>query len=249
MSTAGTGADPGAAGGGSDTPFKVFKTESEFQEHINATEAKARQIAERRIKSVTADERATMDAMAAELEARKQRDLEAEGNYAKAKEALEKSAAERVAKEAEKRTKAEAALRKTVIEDQLKALAAVHGAYDPEDVVVRLKDRITLDDEYAVRVLDASGGSVQDGVTMEQAVIDLLKLKPHLVKATGGGKGSGAAGGASLGSGFTGTPSQREAQERLARAADALKANPGALHLRSEYLAAQQAANAAKVAS
>jgi hypothetical protein len=85
-----TGAEAGATG----EPFKVFQTQAEFDAHA----AKIRHEAERKARTVSADERATMDAMAADLETRKQRDLEAAGNYDKAKQAIEAAAKERVDK-------------------------------------------------------------------------------------------------------------------------------------------------------
>ena len=57
----------GAASGGAAKPFRIFTTEDEFNAHA----AKIRHEAERKARTVTADERATMDAMTAELEARK----------------------------------------------------------------------------------------------------------------------------------------------------------------------------------
>lgn len=243
-STVDTGAHGSDDAGGSK-PFKVFQTQADFDAHAAGIRAAVERKASR---SATPDPE--LDTLRAENESLKQAELERQGKYEEAKAAVEKKWSGETEKERAKRTKAEAALRKTVIEDQLKALASVHGAYDPEDVVVRLKDRIVLDDDYQVGVRGTDAvGAVQDGVTMEQAVIDLLKAKPHLAKATWGGKGSGAAGGASLVSGYTGTPSQREAQERLAAAEAALKANPASVPLRSAYLAAQQAVSAAKVAS
>ena len=103
------------------------------------------------------------------------------------------------------------------------------------------------DSRVGVRGTDAEG-AVQDGVTMEQAVIDLLKSKPHLAKATGGGKGSGAAGGASLAGGFTGSPSQREAQEKLAAAATRVKDNPNDHGAVADYMRAQAELKQASVA-
>lgn len=216
--------DPGATGaaaGGTAQPFKVFATEADFNAHA----AKIRHEAERKARNSGADA-AEIDAIKAELEQRRQADLEAQGKYAEAKAALEKAAEARVAKELAARTKAESALRKTVIEDQLKALAEAKGAYSAEDVVLRLKDRILLDGEYQVRVSDAPGGTVQDGLTMEQAVVELLKANPHLAKASGAGQSAGAQGGKNLGGSFNGTPSQREAQAKVEAAKQALRERP-----------------------
>jgi hypothetical protein len=211
----------GATAGATTEPFKVFQTQAEFDAHA----AKIRHEAERKARNSGAD-LAELDTMKAELEQRRQADLEAKGKYEEAKQAIEKAATARADKETAARTKAETALRKAVIEDQLKALAEAKGAYNAADVVLRLKDCIVLDAEYQVRVSDAPGGTVQDGLTMEQAVIDLLKTNPHLAKAPQRGQSAGAAGGASLGGSFSGTPSQREAHAKVEAALARVKANP-----------------------
>lgn len=226
----------GAAAGESGSPFKVFATEAEFNAHA----AKIRHEAERKARNTGADA-AELDSLKAELEQRRQADLEAKGKYEEAKANIEKLAKAEAAKEAALRQKAEAALRKTIVEDQLRALALAHGAYDPDDVVVRIKDRIAFDADYHVGVYDAPGGTVQDGLTMEQAVIELLKAKPHLAKASGAGTSAKAAGGASLGSSFTGTPSQREAVQRVEDAKARVKANPHDHVAVADFIRAQQA--------
>lgn len=219
-----TPGDPGATGaaaGGTAQPFRVFATEADFNAHA----AKIRHEAERKARN-TGGDTAELDAMKAELEQRRQADLEAKGQYEQAKAAIEKAAAVRAEKAEQAKTKAESALHRVVVADQLKALAEAKGAYSADDVVLRLKDRIVLDGEYQVRVSDAPGGTVQDGLTMEQAVVELLKANPHLAKASGAGSSAGAQGGKSLGGSFTGTPTQREAQAKIEAAKAAVKANP-----------------------
>lgn len=211
----------GAAAGEPTTPFKVFQTQAEFDAHA----AKIRHEAERKARNSGADV-AELDTIKAELEQRRQADLEAKGKYEEAKQAIEKAANARAEKEATGRTKAEAALRKAVIEDQLKALAEAKGAYNAADVVLRLKDCIVLDSDYQVRVSDAPGGTVQDGLTMEQAVLDLLKANPHLAKPSQSGRSAGASGGASFVGAFSGSPSQRDAQAKYDAALARVKANP-----------------------
>jgi hypothetical protein len=234
--------DPGATGaaaGGTGQPFKVFATKEDFDAHS----AKIRHEAERKARNTGADA-AELDSLKAELEQRRQADLEAKGKYEEAKANIEKLAKAETAKEAAGRTKAEAALRKTIIEDQLRALAEAKGAYSAEDVVVRLKDRIGLDADYKVCVYDAPGGAVQDGLTMEQAIVDLLKANPHLAKAAGAGSSARAAGGASLGGSFSGTPSQREAQQQLEAARKRVEANPHDHQAVADFLRAQKAVKA-----
>jgi hypothetical protein len=226
MADGSTGTTSVTAAGGAGTPFRVFTTQEEFDQYTNGIEAKGRQIAERRIKTATASEVAELEAARVALQAHEQKDLEAKGNYEKAKQTIEKTAAEQVDKAKAALAKAQAVARKHLVSERLKNLALANGAYDPEDIIARLEPRIVVDEDYQVHVSDAPGGAVQDGVTMEQAVIDLLKSKPHLAKAAGAGRGAGAAGGASLAGSFSGTPSQREAQAKYDAALARLKANP-----------------------
>ena len=209
--------------GGAAQPFRVFATEDEFNAHA----AKIRHEAERKARGLASDERAKLDELNAELEQRRQRDLEAAGNYDKAKQALEAAAKERIDKAQAAADKARAALQAHIVEKELRALALAHGAYDPEDVIARLAPRVALDEDFQVRVSDAPGGPVQDGLTMEQAVADLLKSKPHLAKAAGTGTGAGARGGASMGGTFSGSPSQREAQQHVEAAMARVREKPG----------------------
>jgi hypothetical protein len=220
-----TPGDPGAHGGenaGGTKPFRVFATEDEFNAHA----AGIRAAAERKVKAVLPDERAKLDALEAELAQHKQRDLEAQGNYEQAKAAIQKAAEDRIAKEQAAREKAIAALRKHLVDAQLRALAEAKGAYNPLDVVAHLKDCITLDEDFNVRVSDAPGGTVQDGVSLEQAVVTLLKNNPHLARATGSGSGSGASGGKSVSGAMSGSPAVREAQARYEEAVKRVAAHP-----------------------
>lgn len=198
--TAQAGADASDIGG---TPFRVFNSQAEF----DAFSAGIRQAAERKARNVSADERAQMDAMAAELEQRKQRDLEAAGNYDKAKQALESAAQARITAAEKKLERAQAVARKALIEEQIGTLALKHGAYDTDTIAALLSARVSLDDDYNVVISD--GTKTLDGVTLEQAVVDLLKAKPHLAKASAG-RGAGATGGASLATSLSSTPAVRE---------------------------------------
>ena len=218
--------DAGAHGSdnaGGSKPFKVFATQEEFDAHAAGIRAAAERTAK---KAVSGDERAKMEALEAELAERKQRDLEAQGNYEQAKAAIQKAAEAAVIKERETREKAVAALRAHLVDAQLKALAEAKGAYNAADVVAHLKDRIGLDDDFRVRVYDAPGGAVQDGISLEAAVVDLLKANPHLAKATGMGSGSGAGGGKSVSGGLTGSPAQKAAQATYDEALKRAQANP-----------------------
>jgi hypothetical protein len=234
--TAEAGAHGSEIAGGSK-PFRIFLTEDEFNSHA----AGIRAAAERKAKQVTPDERAKLDALEAELAGHKQRDLEAQGNYEQAKAAIQKAAEDRIAKEQATREKATQALRKHLVDAQLRALAEAKGAYNPLDVVAHLKDRIGLDDEFEVRVYDAPGGKVQDGVSLEAAVVDLLKANPHLAKATGMGSGAGAGGGKSVQSAMSGSPAVREAQAKYDEAMKAAQANPQSSALTGAVLAAKAA--------
>lgn len=236
--------DPGAHGSekaGGTVPFKVFATEEEFNAHA----AGIRAAAERKAKVIGADV-AKLEQMETELEERRRRDLEAQGHYEKAKEALQKSADERVAKEQARAEKAVAALRRHLVDAQLRAVAEAKGAYNPMDVVAHLKDRIGLDEDFNVRVSDAPGGAVQDGVSLEAAVVALLKENPHLAKATALGTGAGAGGGKSVSSALAGSPAVREAQARYDAALQAAAANPANAALIDAVMAAKRALKAAQ---
>lgn len=241
-----TPGDPGAHGSdkaGGSVPFKVFATEEEFNAHA----AGIRAAAERKAKVIGADV-AKLEQLETELEERRRRDLEAQGHYEKAKEALQKSADERVSREQARAEKAVAALRKHLVDAQLRAVAEAKGAYNPIDVVAHLKDRITLDEDFNVRVSDAPGGAVQDGVSLEAAVVALLKENPHLAKATAMGTGAGAGGGRSVSSAMAGSPAVREAQATYDAAMVAAKANPANAALVDAVMAAKHALKAAQTA-
>lgn len=230
----------GAASGGAAKPFRIFTTEDEFNAHA----AKIRHEAERKARGVTSDERAKLEAIEAELESRKVADLERERNYTEAMTLREKQASEKVSKAEASAQKARAAMQAHIVDKELRALALAHGAYDPEDIIARLAPRVALDDDYQVRVYDAPGGTVQTDTSMEQAVIELLKSKPHLAKAAGSGTSAGARGGASLGSSFSGTPSQREAQARVEAAKAKVQQNPNDHTAVAEFIRAQQSLKA-----
>jgi hypothetical protein len=215
-------ADAGAHGSddaGGTKPFRVFQTQAEFDAHS----AGIRQAAERKAKSVTPDERAKLDALEAELATHKQRDLEAAGNYEQAKAAIEKAAQDRIAKETARAQKLADRLRANV-QAQVAAFASAHGAYDPEDVVVRVMPRVSVDDDGAVHVLDAPGGAVQTDLSLEQAVTALLADKAHLAKPSGNGTSAGARGSAS--STVSGSPAERAARATYDEAVKAAAANP-----------------------
>jgi len=197
----------GSDGAGGSKPFRVFLTEDEFNAHA----AGIRAAAERKAKAVPPDERAAIEAIKDELAQAKLRDAEREKNYQEATALREKSAADKIAK-----AEAAAGKLKTVlvrnVEAQVKALASAHGAYDAEDVVVRVMPRVTVEEDGTVHVSDAPGGPVQDGLSLEAAITDLLASKPHLMTPTGSGRGAGARGGASVNGAMTGSPAVREAQ-------------------------------------
>lgn len=226
----------GNGSGDAGTPYRVFQTQKDFDDFS----AGMRSAIERRAAKRTGADDAELDAMKAELERRRQEDLEAKGKYEEAKKQIETTYRADTEKERAKRLKAETALRTRVIDTELRALATAAGAYDPEDLVVRLRERISLDDDFQVRVLDAPHGTVQDGLTMEQAVTELLKAKPHLAKATGGGRGSGSTGGASF-VGTGGTASQREAAAKMQAAQQRLASDPRDPDAMAAYLQAQRA--------
>ncbi len=234
-----TPGDPGAHGSdnaGGSKPFKVFATQEEFDAHA----AGIRAAAERKAKpAVAPDQLAKLEALENELAAHKQRDLEAAGNYEQAKAALQKDAEAKVAKAKDQLDRATAALRHYLVDASLKSIAEAKGAYNPADVVAHLKDRIALGDDFGVRVYDAPGGAVQDGVSLDDAVLALLKDNPHLAKATGLGSGAGASGGKSVGQ-ASGSPAAREAQAKYDAAKQKVAENPRDPAASAALLAAQQ---------
>lgn len=220
VQTADAGAHGSESAGGSK-PFRVFLTEDEFNAHA----AGIRAAAERKAKAVLPDERAKLDAIEGELAQAKLRDAEREKNYQEATALREKSAAEKVAKAELAATKLKGVLVRNV-EAQVKALASAHGAYDPEDVVVRVMPRVSVDEDGTVHVSDAPGGTVQDGLSLDTAIADLLASKPHLAATTGSGRGAGARGGASVNGAASGSPAVREAQAKFEAAKQRLAENP-----------------------
>ena len=221
-----TTADAGAHGSdnaGGDQPFKIFKTQAEF----DAFAAGIREAAQRRASKSTGATEAELDTLRTQVSQFQQSELEAKGKYEEAKAAIQRAAEEQTSKAKAAADKAIAALRKHLIDAQLRALAEAKGAYNPADVVVHLKDRIELDEDFNVRVRSTDGsGAVQDGVSLEDAVVELLKANPHLAKATGTGTAAGAGGGKSVSGSLSGSPAQREAQAAYDKAIEAAKANP-----------------------
>ena len=234
-----TTADAGAHGSesaGGSKPFKVFMTEEDFNSHA----AGIRAAAERKAKAIPPDERAKLESIQEELAQAKFRDAEREKNYQEATALREKSAAEKVAKAEAAAARLKGVLQRSV-QEQLKSLAAAHGAYDPEDVVVRIMPRITVDDEGQVHVSDAPGGTVQDGVSLESVVSDLLASKPHLAKPAGSGAGAGSRGGASVTGAVSANPAVREAQAKYDEALKAAGAAPQSSDLMAAVLTAKAA--------
>jgi hypothetical protein len=232
-------ADAGAHGSesaGGNKPFKVFQTQEEFDNHA----AGIRAAAERKAKAMPPDERAKFESIQEELAQAKLRDAEREKNYQEALALREKAAADKIARAEGKAAKLTTVLQRSV-QEQLKSLAVAHGAYDPEDVVVRVMPWVTIDDDGQVHVSDAPGGTVQDGVSLESVVADLLASKPHLAKPAGSGAGAGSRGGASVNAPASGNPAMREAQARYDEALKAAAAAPQSSDAMAAVLTAKAA--------
>ena len=89
-------------------------------------------------------------------------------------------------------------IERTVVNSAIKNAAAEAGAYDPEDVLSRIKDQVKLvveNDDYIPVVVDEKGvkrfDSNGDPVTITLLVSSFLETRPHLRKSTlSGGAGS-----------------------------------------------------------
>ena len=111
---------------------------------------------------------------------------------------LQKALSDKDSTQSEKEKKLLSFIERTVVNSAIKSAAVEAGAYDPDDVLSRIKDQVKLvveDDDYIPVVVDEKGtkrfDSNGDPVTISSLVSSFLESRPHLRKSTlSGGAGS-----------------------------------------------------------
>lgn len=112
--------------------------------------------------------------------------------------ALQKSLGDKDLTISEKEQKLTSFVEKTVVNSAIKQAAIEAGAYDPDDVLDRIKGQVKLEiegEDYIPYVVDEKGvkrfDSNGDPVTIASLVNEFLEKRPHLRKSTlSGGAGS-----------------------------------------------------------
>jgi hypothetical protein len=160
------------------------------------------------------EEREELERLRQERVEREQKDLEAKGEFDRAKKAIEERHAKAVKERDERIEKTMGELKADRIRTALVSASARRNAIDPDEVADMLERRSTLNADLKAEALDDDGNVI----TIDQLVEQFLLKKPHLVKAGSTGEGGGSRGGATTTGARVGSAELQAALKKLEEA-------------------------------
>ncbi len=232
--------------------FTDLLKDDEYQHELNTIIEERLARERKKFGNVDAD-REELERLRKEADARERKRKEEQGNYESALADREKE----IEKERNKWKEREGGLLSEIKHDrctsQLIAVASSLGAIKPEQIARLLGDRVDLDDDRKVVVLDEDRKPMRFAgkpVTIKDLVEKFKEEEPHLFKAENSGEGSGSKGGNETSDSKGEAKTDLDALETAYREAHAAAAkNPGDMGLVSAAREARKAWEEAKKAA